>query len=131
MARVEVLYCPQPGVAESRLLDLPEPATLADALRGCGLLEQYGLHLPDVTAGIWARVMPHDTLLRAGDRVEVYRPLTVDPKEARRLRYKRHGKGARRGQPKDQPQRAAPALGEPDVPEAAGAAAGSVSGNPR
>lgn len=92
MARVEVLYCPQPGVAESRLLDLPEPATLADALRACGLLEQYGLHLPDVTAGIWARVKPHDTLLRAGDRVEIYRPLTVDPKEARRLRYKRQRK---------------------------------------
>jgi putative ubiquitin-RnfH superfamily antitoxin RatB of RatAB toxin-antitoxin module len=34
-------------------------------------------------------VRPLDTLLRDGDRVELYRPLRVDPKEARRLRYKR------------------------------------------
>ena len=29
--------------------------------------------------------------LQAGDRIEVYRPLTVDPKEARRLRYEKRG----------------------------------------
>jgi uncharacterized protein len=38
---------------------------------------------------VWGRVTPLDHVLRDGDRVEIYRPLTVDPKEARRLRYKR------------------------------------------
>jgi putative ubiquitin-RnfH superfamily antitoxin RatB of RatAB toxin-antitoxin module len=36
-------------------------------------------------------VVPGSTPLRPGDRVELYRPLTVDPKEARRLRYRRDG----------------------------------------
>jgi putative ubiquitin-RnfH superfamily antitoxin RatB of RatAB toxin-antitoxin module len=41
---------------------------------------------------VWCRICPADTLLRARDRVEVYRPLTVDPKEARRLRYRKRGR---------------------------------------
>ena len=43
--------------------------------------------------GIWGRLRPLGTLLRERDRIEIYRPLTVDPMEARRLRY------AKRGQP--------------------------------
>jgi uncharacterized protein len=42
-----------------------------------------------VEAGIWGRKLPLHTLLRERDRVELYRALRVDPKEARRLRYKR------------------------------------------
>jgi putative ubiquitin-RnfH superfamily antitoxin RatB of RatAB toxin-antitoxin module len=42
-------------------------------------------------AGIWGRVVGAETRLRQGDRVELYRPLKVDPKEARRLRYRRDG----------------------------------------
>ena len=42
-----------------------------------------------VRCGVWGRLQAPDWLLRNGDRVEVYRALTVDPKEARRLRYKR------------------------------------------
>ena len=38
-----------------------------------------------------------ETVLRERDRVEVYRPLQVDPKEARRLRYRKAGQ---RGQAK-------------------------------
>ena len=36
--------------------------------------------------GIFGRVMEADTVLRDGDRVEIYRPLEADPKEARRAR---------------------------------------------
>ena len=43
--------------------------------------------------GVWGRVQPLDHVLRDGDRVELYRPLTVDPKEARRLRYKKQQRG--------------------------------------
>jgi hypothetical protein len=45
--------------------------------------------LPGLRLGVWGRVQPPDTALREGDRVELYRPLSVDPKEARRLRYKK------------------------------------------
>jgi hypothetical protein len=41
--------------------------------------------------GVWGRLRPLDACLRERDRIEVYRPLTVDPKEARRLRYRNRG----------------------------------------
>ncbi len=44
--------------------------------------------------GVWGRPQAPDWPLRDGDRVEVYRVLTVDPKEARRLRYKRQRRGS-------------------------------------
>jgi putative ubiquitin-RnfH superfamily antitoxin RatB of RatAB toxin-antitoxin module len=78
--RVEVAYCPRPGVADVSALTLPPGATLADALRASGVLARHGLAEADVK----------DTPLRDRDRVELYRPLTVDPKEARRQRYRRH-----------------------------------------
>jgi len=95
--RVELLYCPGPGQVDGVTLDLPQGATLRDALRASGVLQRHALHEPDVVAGVWSRVKPHDTLLREGDRVEIYRPLTVDPKEARRLRYRRQGQARRAG----------------------------------
>jgi putative ubiquitin-RnfH superfamily antitoxin RatB of RatAB toxin-antitoxin module len=40
--------------------------------------------------GIFGKVKPFDTVLRSGDRIEIYRPLTADPMEARRRRAKKH-----------------------------------------
>jgi putative ubiquitin-RnfH superfamily antitoxin RatB of RatAB toxin-antitoxin module len=88
--RVEVAYCPRPGVAELVTLSLPVGATVADALRASGLPDRHGLQAEGLRAGVWSKVQAGDTVLRDRDRVEIYRPLTVDPKEARRLRYKRH-----------------------------------------
>ena len=70
-------------------LELTAGCTVADALRFSRLLERHGLTLDGLRCGVWGRVQPLDALLRDGDRVELYRPLSVDPKEARRLRYKR------------------------------------------
>jgi putative ubiquitin-RnfH superfamily antitoxin RatB of RatAB toxin-antitoxin module len=90
---VEVVYCPQPGVDDRVTLQLPEGATLADALQASGVLARHGLALEGLRVGIWCKTKDLTTPLRDRDRVEVYRPLTVDPKEARRLRYKRHKAG--------------------------------------
>jgi hypothetical protein len=46
--------------------------------------------------GIWGRACAPGTLLADGDRVEIYRPLTMDPNEARRLRAKNLRAGRRR-----------------------------------
>ena len=89
LLRVEVAYCPQPGVAELVPLRLPAGATVADAVQQCGLLSRHGLALETVKVGVWSRVKDMQTVLRDRDRVELYRPLLVDPKEARRQRYKR------------------------------------------
>lgn len=43
--------------------------------------------------GIWGRKVVWTDLVHPGDRVELYRPLNVDPKVARRQRFKRQGKG--------------------------------------
>ena len=88
--RVEVVYCPQPGQVDQVRLQLEQGATLADALQASGLLQRHGLPLDGLRTGIWCKPRELSAVLRDQDRVEVYRLLTVDPKEARRLRYKRH-----------------------------------------
>ncbi len=91
--RVEVLYCPAPGVADCVALQLPPGSCLQDAVDASGLCLRHALDAATLRAGIWGRVQPSQTLLRDRDRVELYRPLRVDPKEARRLRYKRSKQG--------------------------------------
>jgi hypothetical protein len=86
--RVEVAYSPAPGQVELVALDLPDGARLQDALAASGLPARHGLAPDGLRVGIWGRVQPLDALLRERDRVEIYRALRVDPKEARRLRYR-------------------------------------------
>ena len=92
---VEVVYCPRPGVTDRVALRLPAGATLAQALQLSGLIQRHGLMAQDLRAGIWCKAREPQTPLRDLDRVEIYRALTVDPKEARRLRYKRAPRPAR------------------------------------
>ena len=87
---VEVVYCPAPGEVDSVALVLAPGSTVADALQASGVLQRHGLAAAGVRVGVWCRAAPLDRVLRQRDRVEVYRALTVDPKEARRQRYKRH-----------------------------------------
>jgi putative ubiquitin-RnfH superfamily antitoxin RatB of RatAB toxin-antitoxin module len=87
---VEVAFSPRAGEVEVVALQLPQGATLADALRASGLLQKHHLDEAALRAGIWCKPKEPTALLRDRDRVEIYRPLRVDPKEARRQRYKRH-----------------------------------------
>lgn len=66
-------------------LTLPAGATAADALRASGLLERHP-EIANPKLGIYGRTVAAGTRLSDGDRVEVYRALLVDPKEARRRR---------------------------------------------
>ncbi|HUO81626.1 MAG TPA: RnfH family protein [Gammaproteobacteria bacterium] len=64
---------------------LPAGATALEAVRQSGILERC----PDIDAGhlelgIFGVPVAHDETLSAGDRVEIYRPLEQDPREARR-----------------------------------------------
>lgn len=66
---------------------LEEGATALDALRASGLLQRYpDIDPGDPAIGIFGRRAAPGTPLKDGDRVEVYRPLRVDPKEARRAK---------------------------------------------
>ncbi|MFO1339503.1 MAG: RnfH family protein [Burkholderiaceae bacterium] len=91
---VRVCYSPAPREVDSVTLRLAAGSTVADALRASGLLERHGLSLGDEAVagrgvGVWTQSRPLDSPLREADRVEVYRGLTVDPKEARRQRYRK------------------------------------------
>lgn len=90
--RIELVWSPGPGDVQHRWLELAEGATLEAALRGCAdFMAAHALPLETLRIGIWGRVRPLSTPLRERDRIEVYRPLTVDPKEARRQRYAKRG----------------------------------------
>lgn len=87
-----VAYAPASRQIREISLELPVGSTVAQALEASGLAQ---LLSPDdlerVAVGVWGRKAQHDRLLRAGDRVEVYRPLRVDPKVARRERFASQG----------------------------------------
>jgi putative ubiquitin-RnfH superfamily antitoxin RatB of RatAB toxin-antitoxin module len=84
---VTVAFSPAAGELDLVRLSLPAGSTVADALAASGVLERHpgAAGLP---VGIWGSRQEPDTRLRAQDRVEIYRPLLCDPKEARRLRYR-------------------------------------------
>ncbi|MFZ5548160.1 MAG: RnfH family protein [Pseudomonadota bacterium] len=87
---VQVCYSPAPRRVDSVRLVLSPGSTVADALRASGLLERHGLAIGEsLSVGVWGRLRPLDSPIREGDRVEVYRGLQVDPKEARRQRYRK------------------------------------------
>lgn len=88
--RVDVVYCPSPGINDLSRLRLSEGATVADAVQASGVLLRHALAVDAIRLGVWGKGREPGSRLRDRDRVEIYRPLLVDPKEARRLRYKRH-----------------------------------------
>lgn len=83
---VLVCYSPAPRQIEQVRLTLPAGSTVRDAVQASGLLVKLGEQALDV--GLWGRRVGPDVVLHPDDRVELYRALTVDPKEARRLRYR-------------------------------------------
>ena len=83
MLRIEVVWGRGPGQIDRVALQLPEGASVADGLRARGVQVGFG------PVGVVVRGQPLQALLGGREVVEIYRPLKVDPKEARRLRYKR------------------------------------------
>lgn len=92
--RVQVCYSPGPRQVDCSPLELPMGSTLADALAASGVLQRHGLSLDGLSVGIWGKLRPQDTAVREHDRVEIWRGLKVDPKEARRQRYHKRSKPA-------------------------------------
>lgn len=83
---VEVAYA-LPGQQWLRVLRLPIGVTAREAIDSSGVL----IHFPEIDlshqlVGIFGTIVPLEHELKEGDRVEIYRPLMVDPKLARRQR---------------------------------------------
>ncbi len=89
---VSVVYSPAPRQLCEVHLSLPSGSTVLQALQASGFLEQFLPPDPARTSvGVWGRKTAWSQTLRENDRVEIYRPLTVDPKVARRERFAKQG----------------------------------------
>jgi putative ubiquitin-RnfH superfamily antitoxin RatB of RatAB toxin-antitoxin module len=82
---VEVAYA-EPQRQFLRRVELQDGATVADAILASGIQREFAVDVSALAVGIWSRPVDRERRLRDGDRVELYRPLQVDPKESRRRR---------------------------------------------
>lgn len=90
MIRVTLVVSPGPRQVREATLDLADGSTVREAI------DAAGLHAPAASGqqaevGVWGRTASLDQRLRDRDRVEIYRPLIVDPKVARRERFQKQG----------------------------------------
>ncbi len=83
---IEVVYA-LPGRQHRVALSLADGATVADALAAvAGIAPFDTLELGSVAVGVFGDRVTRQRKLESGDRVELYRPLQIDPREARRRR---------------------------------------------
>lgn len=85
---VTLCWSPSPRQVQALQLQVPVGSTVQTVV---DLAPAESLQF--LQPGIWGRKVLWSQRVQAGDRVELYRTLKVDPKVARRLRFKRQGKG--------------------------------------
>lgn len=75
------------------ILDIKVPANtrLVDAIFQSGIMDQLSITVKEGEVGIFGKKKPFHTLLKAHDRIEIYRPLKISPQEARRQRARSPG----------------------------------------
>ncbi len=94
---VLLVYSPAPRQVHELVLSLPVGASVGDALNALALHaaaeqdDRFVSISPDLSCGVWNRPVSPSHALADGDRIELYRPLRVDPKVARRERFKKQG----------------------------------------
>jgi putative ubiquitin-RnfH superfamily antitoxin RatB of RatAB toxin-antitoxin module len=86
--KVEVTYSPRARQVDCIALRLPIGSRVGDAVVASGLTQRHAIAPLDMVLAVWGRRAGLEQPLRDGDRIEICRALTVDPKEARRQRYK-------------------------------------------
>ncbi len=60
-------------------------ATVAEVVSRSELQDKFPQHdFSELAVGIWGRVVSWDQVVKQGERIEIYRPLAMDPREARR-----------------------------------------------
>lgn len=90
---VTLAYSPSPREVFEEVLLLGSGATAKDAVVASRIhIEFPGLDWQAITPGIWGKASDWDQLLVGGERIELCRPLLVDPKVARRERFQKQGK---------------------------------------
>ncbi len=87
MVSVELVYVPVGEPAIHQQLQLAIGATVAEVLNQSGIIERHP-EIKDQAIGIFGTLVSLTTRVKTGDRIEIYRPLLIDPKEKRRQRAK-------------------------------------------
>lgn len=89
---ISVVYSPAPRQTRQWQLMVPEGTTASQALVQLGVAQEFPelAHNP-LKLGIWGKRCGAHHALKDNDRIEIYRPLRVDPKVARRERFTRQG----------------------------------------
>ena len=94
--KVEVAYA-LPGEQIVHLVEGEPGMTVGQAIERSGILQEHPeIDLSKNKVGVFGKAAKPDAVLYPGDRVEIYRPLIADPKEARKKRASR-GKPMRKG----------------------------------
>ncbi|WP_310625655.1 RnfH family protein [Limnohabitans sp.] len=92
---ITLMYSPAARVVHERAMSLSAGVTVMHALQDSGLLTdcpEIDLAQPEAfTVCIWGKKTTPHHVLRDLDRIEIVRPLTVDPKVARRERFQTQG----------------------------------------
>lgn len=92
MLKISLIYSPAAREVREWQVTLEPGATVLKALGECRIFEEFPeLEAGTLSLGIWGLKAGLDDLLKEHDRIEVYRPLRVDPKVARRERFNRQG----------------------------------------
>lgn len=92
LIRVEVAYA-RPDQQIILTVDVPAGASIEEAVKRSSIIDRFPeINLKENKVGIFGKGKTLDQALRAGDRVEIYRPLIADPKESRRQRAKEQKK---------------------------------------
>jgi uncharacterized protein len=87
--RVDVVFAGAARVCR-RSVRVEPGASVADAIQASGIADEIGSAGIDYSrVGVFGRAVSPATPLRDGDRIEIYRPLKIDPKEARRRRARK------------------------------------------
>jgi len=84
--RVEVVFA-LADRQELLVVELPDGSTIAAAIERSGLARWFAdVDFDALQAGVWGKPAGRDRIVKDGDRVEIYRPLEMDPRDARRLK---------------------------------------------
>lgn len=68
-------------------MEVPDSSSVEEAIRHSGILERFPeIDLSEQKVGIFGKLVKLDSPLKEGDRIEIYRPITADPKTVRRRR---------------------------------------------
>ena len=92
IVKVTIVYSPAPRKVREWTLDVTPGSSVKQALLQCGVFSEFDdLALDNLNIGIWGKRYTLNHKLKENDRIEIYRPLRVDPKVARRERFTRQG----------------------------------------